>query len=213
MIATILKIEKQKAKDGGFFWYIFFKSLEGKSFRACVYEKYRNYSKWIDIIKNNRVGVVLSDLEIKSGKIIDADSNFIMQCQMSISTAPIAAPIVHEYYRPAGAPPAGSTKPDIAKAITPPDHAVKAIVAPIYCDLCGKIIQKEISCNLKVNIGAVIEENCSGEMDKSADEYINLEIHLTCRNELFDRIGGANDFNRKKIDSDLVEKAKAKAAR
>lgn len=196
MIATILKIEKQKAKEGGNFWYIFFKSLEGKSFRACIYERYRNYANWIEIIKNNRIGLVLSDLEIKSGKIIDADSNFKEQNKMTTSTAPAAAPIVHEYYRPAG-----STKPDIAKAITPPDHAPKAIVAPIYCDLCGKIIQKEISCNLKVNIGT------------PADEYINLEIHLTCRNELFDKIGGANDFNRRKIDNELIEKAKLKAVK
>jgi len=188
MNATILKIDKRKARDGGNFWYIFFKSFEGRSYRTCVYEKYRNFSNWYDIIKGNKIGLMLTGL-IAGDKIVDADSDFkILK----------AAPQI----------------PDASKVAAIPDNAPKVNVITNFCDLCGNQIAKgEITCNMKVNIGAEIEENCSGEIDKSADEYINLIIHIACRDEIFNKIGAANSFERKKIDDNLILIAKTKAAK
>ena len=75
MTAEIIKLQKKKSRYGGFFYYVFFKSLTGKSYYTCVYEKMRNYSRWKKILD---VGVTLTGLKLSSKKpnLIDADSRF-----------------------------------------------------------------------------------------------------------------------------------------
>lgn len=75
MTATIIKLEKKRSKYGGFFWYVFFKSLMGKSYYTCVYEKMRNYSRWKRVLD---IGITLTGLKLSNKKpnLIDADSRF-----------------------------------------------------------------------------------------------------------------------------------------
>ncbi len=75
MTASIIKIQKKRSRYGGFFYYVFFKSLMGESYYTCVYEKMRNFSRWKRILD---VGVVLSGLKLysKGKNLIDADSRF-----------------------------------------------------------------------------------------------------------------------------------------
>ena len=75
MTAEIIKIQKKKSRYGGYFYYVFFKSLTGKSYYSCVYERMRNFARWKKILD---VGVVLSGLRLSNTKpnLIDADSRF-----------------------------------------------------------------------------------------------------------------------------------------
>ena len=77
MIATIIKIQKKKSRYGGYFYYAFFKGLDGKSYYSCLYERLRNWTRWKKILN---VGITLSNLKLVKGKakIIDADSKFVM---------------------------------------------------------------------------------------------------------------------------------------
>lgn len=73
MIAQITSYKQQKSKYGDAFFYVFFKDQDGKSFRSCIYQNMRNFSKWKNVLKN---GMVLSNLVLKQKGLIDADSNF-----------------------------------------------------------------------------------------------------------------------------------------
>ena len=75
MTAEIIKLQKKKSRYGGFFYYVFFKSLMGKSYYTCVYERMRNYSRWKKVLD---VGVTLTGLKLSKKKpnLIDADSSF-----------------------------------------------------------------------------------------------------------------------------------------
>ena len=136
MTAEILKIQKEKAKDGGWFWYVFFKDIETKkSFRACVYERYRNFYKWQDIIEKNSVGLVLTNLDILRDKVVDADSTFKI-----VPSAP--------------------TCPDMLPAAVPADQSPKPKPAPIFCDFCGVKFGNEIVNQLSVALeGEIIKLN------------------------------------------------------
>ena len=176
MTGEIMKIEKKKAKDGGSFWYIFFKMKEtGKSARSCIYERMRNFAKWEDIIKNNKFGLVLSNLIMLEGNLIDADSDFKI------------------------------LKADVPKVDPVPDRPKEANVATNICDLCGKYVNNKNLCHLKVNIGEI--EDTDG---KIIDD-IPLSIHSACRDQLYEKIGTGTAVERKRIDADLIAKAKAQA--
>lgn len=71
MIAKIVKIEKKSSKYGGFFFYAFLKTEDGKSYYTCLYPKMRNYKKWQPFMK---VGITLKGLEVLKGRLINADS-------------------------------------------------------------------------------------------------------------------------------------------
>lgn len=80
MIAEILKITLRPCRNGDKkFYYIFFKSEEGESFKTCTSPDFRNYRKWKDIIENNRYGIKLGNLRlirIRCEWFVDADSDF-----------------------------------------------------------------------------------------------------------------------------------------
>ena len=76
MIATIIKIQKKSSRYGGFFFYVFFKSVDNKkSYYSCLYPKMRNFARWKQVMD---VGVTLSNLKLCKDKtnLIDADSKF-----------------------------------------------------------------------------------------------------------------------------------------
>jgi len=78
MIATITKIQKKRSRYGGFFFYVFFSSADGKkSYYSCMYPKMRNFARWKKVLG---IGVSLSNLKLVKGKakLIDADSKFIL---------------------------------------------------------------------------------------------------------------------------------------
>jgi len=70
MIAEIIKIDKKKSKFGGYFCYVFFKGKNGNSYKTCLYPEYRNFQRW----KGLKVGDILKNINIKKGRLIDADS-------------------------------------------------------------------------------------------------------------------------------------------
>jgi len=79
MKAKITKISESNSKYGGIFYYIFFKDLEGASFKTCVYPKYRNFVRWGYLIEKYYAGsdeIWLDDLRLKLGRLVDADSLF-----------------------------------------------------------------------------------------------------------------------------------------
>ena len=79
MKAQVLKIQKQKSKRTGYFYYVFFKSIpEGKSYRSCVGTEFRNFGNWTGICP----GMVLDNLEVR-GKMVDADSQPVIRLDES----------------------------------------------------------------------------------------------------------------------------------
>jgi len=77
MIATIIKIQKKRSRYGGFFFYVFFKSVDNKkSYYSCLYPKMRNFLRWKKVMD---VNTTLSNLRLVKGKdkLIDADSKFV----------------------------------------------------------------------------------------------------------------------------------------
>lgn len=72
MKCQILKITKQPSKYGGEFYYVFMKSIEdGSDYKTCIYPKCRNYQRWKPYLHE---GIILDNLRIKYGNLIDADS-------------------------------------------------------------------------------------------------------------------------------------------
>lgn len=72
MKAEVTKIETKKSHRGGYFKYVFFKSLvDGKSYRSCISDEFRNYKYWVNV----KVGQILDNLIVRD-KIVDADSDF-----------------------------------------------------------------------------------------------------------------------------------------
>ena len=186
MTAEILKIEKQAASDGGFFWYIFFKDKKGgRSYRACVYERFRNFAKWKKIIAENITGLILSGLDVLDGDVVDADSDFTIE------------------FRPQKGP----------AAIDPvTSNASKRNVATVLCGICGKKIDLGVLCQMTINVGAPKDDcvSCGNdEKIKLPDEYTTIKIHLKCRDDFYNRIGKANIYEKEQIDAELIAIAKA----
>ena len=75
MTATVLKTEKHKSKYGGFFYYLFMKGEDGKSYRTCVAEKYSNYQRWKNFITRSLSGerFTLTGLSLMRNGFINAD--------------------------------------------------------------------------------------------------------------------------------------------
>lgn len=77
MKAQLLKItSKQPSKHEGNYYYLFFKGEDGKSYRSCVVDIYRNWANWRDVINNfdESSPIWLDALRLKSNGFIDADS-------------------------------------------------------------------------------------------------------------------------------------------
>lgn len=78
MIATITKIQKKSSRYGGHFFYVFFRSIDGKkSYYSCLYPKMRNFARWKLVMD---IGTTLTNLKLVKGKpkLIDADSKFVI---------------------------------------------------------------------------------------------------------------------------------------
>ena len=76
MTLKILKIERQPSKYGGYFYYIYFKSVEEeKSYKTCVAESYRNFKNWRSIIEtfDSSKKTIIDNVRI-TGNLVDADS-------------------------------------------------------------------------------------------------------------------------------------------
>ncbi len=71
MRATLLKTQEGTSKYGGKFYYAFFKSESGKSYRSCLYPNCGNFKRWAGFI--GRKEVILDNL-VEKENIIDADS-------------------------------------------------------------------------------------------------------------------------------------------
>ncbi len=74
MFAEVLKIEKHPSKlvERGNFYYIFFKNEKG-SYKTCVYEKFRNFKNWREVISKG-IGIKLDNLVLRGRDLVDADS-------------------------------------------------------------------------------------------------------------------------------------------
>ena len=71
MIATLLKTQQHKSKQGGIFYFAFFKDTAGKSYRSCLYPHFGNFKRWQAFI--GKSGIVLDGLNAR-GNMVDADS-------------------------------------------------------------------------------------------------------------------------------------------
>lgn len=75
MIAKAIKLVKNPSKFGGYFYYIFFKDENGKSYKTCVGSTFRNFRNWQEIVvelEDNELW--LNGLQVKADGLIDADS-------------------------------------------------------------------------------------------------------------------------------------------
>jgi len=82
MKATFLKYSKKPSNFGGFFYYIFVKGEDGKSYRGCIGDGFINFGKWNRILATAERGDILENLRLKEYKgkpIIDADSNVVLK--------------------------------------------------------------------------------------------------------------------------------------
>ncbi len=71
----IQKIESHRSRHhGGIFYYVFFKSEDGKSYRTCLDPKLRNFRRngWGQIIEGG-AGTIISNVRTM-GNLVDADS-------------------------------------------------------------------------------------------------------------------------------------------
>lgn len=75
MKAQLLDIQKHPSKYEGDFYYLFFKDENGKNYKSCVGDAFRNWKNWSDIIANfdKSNPIWLDGLKLK-GELIDADS-------------------------------------------------------------------------------------------------------------------------------------------
>jgi hypothetical protein len=78
--AKILRIEKKPSKYSSTlpFYYIFFKTLDGRSLKTCASPIYRNYMNWSRIVDNATPGETWLDglitKTVRGEEIVDADS-------------------------------------------------------------------------------------------------------------------------------------------
>lgn len=68
---TILKITEAPSRNGGKFYWIFFKGEDGTSCKTMVNPAYGNFRRWSPIMK---VGNVVNGLVFKGKALVDADS-------------------------------------------------------------------------------------------------------------------------------------------
>lgn len=71
VVYEVLKIgDRQKSKYQGFYYYVFFKGSDGKSYRTCITDACRNFGMWQGV----KVGDIVTGLRVKKDELIDADS-------------------------------------------------------------------------------------------------------------------------------------------
>jgi hypothetical protein len=78
MRAEITGIKRPTSKKTGELIYLMFFRNEDGSYHTYIDPANRNFSNWKDIIKRVQAGelrIVLEGLDIKTGKLINADSN------------------------------------------------------------------------------------------------------------------------------------------
>jgi len=73
MKARITSISHAKSRYGGECLLLTFKGDDARSYRTWLYPAFRNFQQWKPFIKKG-VGVLLSNLNVKKGNLIDADS-------------------------------------------------------------------------------------------------------------------------------------------
>ena len=78
MRAKVIKIVERPSKYGSRFYYMFFKSEDGKSFRTCLSPVCNNFARWRKVIDDCSAGkeVLLDKLTVLGKGLIDADSVF-----------------------------------------------------------------------------------------------------------------------------------------
>jgi hypothetical protein len=72
MKALLLKTTENPSKYGGKFYYAFFKSADGRSFRSCLDPKMANFRRWLRFIGKENIEL---DGLVAKGSLIDADSH------------------------------------------------------------------------------------------------------------------------------------------
>lgn len=71
VIYEVTKIgERKTSRYGGWFYYIFFKGTDGKTYRTCITNKCRNHQRWLEL----SVGERLVGMHVIKPGLIDADS-------------------------------------------------------------------------------------------------------------------------------------------
>tara|TARA_R110000824_G_scaffold42943_1_gene125794 strand:+ start:180 stop:449 length:270 start_codon:yes stop_codon:yes gene_type:complete len=65
--------KKRPSRYGGTMYYLFFNDGE-RSFRTCIGDNFRNYSRWKGFIENAQKGDIVLGLVEKTKGLIDADS-------------------------------------------------------------------------------------------------------------------------------------------
>ena len=82
MIAKPIKFKKGIShNDGKLFYWMFFKDMEGKSYRTFLRPGYGNFNRWqiaFDAVKSAEE-LWLDGLVVKGYRIIDADSRFTVK--------------------------------------------------------------------------------------------------------------------------------------
>lgn len=83
MELVILKVgDWRESRQGARYRYVFFKDeLTGQSYKSCIYEAMRNYTRWKDLLEP---GNVLSGLRERSKGLIDADSQPVFVRHMEL---------------------------------------------------------------------------------------------------------------------------------
>lgn len=71
MTATIITIQRKLSQYGGYYFLVMFKGEDGRSYMTYVYPRMRNYARWKPLLKE---GITLTNLNVKSKTLIDADS-------------------------------------------------------------------------------------------------------------------------------------------
>ena len=85
MKAKVLKIDRKNSNQGGDFYYVFLKGEDGRSFKTCLYPRFGNFARWKPIIdkwaalKYSVSELWINNLNVKSGNLIDADSQIKME--------------------------------------------------------------------------------------------------------------------------------------
>lgn len=81
MRAKVTKIDEKPSYRGGTFFWVFFKTDEGRSAKTCIYPQYGNAKRWLPEIPKWRAALkdgreVWLDGLCLRGNLIDADSQF-----------------------------------------------------------------------------------------------------------------------------------------
>ena len=90
MRAKVTKIDEKPSYRGGSFFFIFFKTDEGRSAKTCIYPQYGNARRWLPEIPKWRAALadgreVWLDGLFLRGNLIDADSQFTVKVLSNVA--------------------------------------------------------------------------------------------------------------------------------